>query len=187
MNSFKDLTSDSLESLNDGDLRKACQVVLQRDIGPITDSTRELYRLAVKRALIGHPIAFESITENNPEVSFDDEQEGTKAEESVFYMKDPRTSISPNRLVPSPSPGTAGDGPFYVIRTPSKNIGRHSSLGKRSSSESEGSYSPRDEKRRATHIDQEKLANKNNFLRNTMIVGIGAVLIGLILAALLSE
>ena len=63
MSSNTNLTPDSLESLDDGDLRKACQMVLQRDIGPITDSTRELYKLAVKRALIGHPIAFETINE----------------------------------------------------------------------------------------------------------------------------
>ncbi|XP_053209992.1 transcription factor EB-like isoform X2 [Panonychus citri] len=156
MNSFKDLTSDSLESLNDGDLRKACQVVLQRDIGPITDSTRELYRLAVKRALIGHPIAFESITENNPEVSFDDEQEGAKAKESVFYMIEAQTIIPQNQLVSNPSTGTAGDGPFYVMMTPSQEIVTHTSLRKRSSSASEGSRNPRDEKRRATHNEVER-------------------------------
>lgn len=58
-----DLTPDSLDAMDDGDLRKACQMVLKRDIGPITDSTRDLYKLAVKRALIGHPIVFDSNNE----------------------------------------------------------------------------------------------------------------------------
>ena len=71
-------------------------------------------------------------------------------------MIEAQTIIPQNQLVSNSSTGTASDGPFYVMMTPSQEIVTHTSLRKRSSSASEGSRNPRDEKRRATHNEVER-------------------------------
>ncbi|XP_015788633.1 upstream stimulatory factor 2 isoform X2 [Tetranychus urticae] len=191
-----DLTPDSLDAMDDGDLRKACQMVLKRDIGPITDSTRDLYKLAVKRALIGHPIVFDSNNENNPEITSENDHDlllispvtyrvvqvvdNTAENTAGHHMVSPissnsgvaQTIIAQNQLVSNTSTGSASDGPFYVMMTPSQEIVTHTSLRKRTSSTSEGSRNPRDEKRRATHneVERRRRDKINNWI--TKLAGI---------------